>query len=104
MNKLQENATKIQESRKKFVSFESAIEVPLGITVLKDDGNVKGRIESADDKGVFTTIIDKPGKNKNSKYSYIEYKELYKNWVLETQPGDIMIAGKPDDSGIILPK
>lgn len=103
MNKLQENAEKIQENRKKFIAFESAIEVPLGITVVKDDGSVKGRIESADDIGIFTTITSRPGKTINKEYSFIEYKDLYKNWVLEMQPGDIMIAGKPDDSGIILP-
>ena len=103
MNKLQENAQRIADDRKKFVPFEDALEIPLGISVLKDDGSVKGRIESADDEGIYTTIVDKPGSTKNFSYSFIKYKELYKNWVMETQPGNIMIAGKPDDSGIIIP-
>ena len=104
MNKLQKNAEKINEDRKKFVPFEYAYEVLLGITVLKDDGSVKGRIECADDKGVFTTIRDDYGVDKNQKCSYINYKDLYKNWILETQPGNIMIAGKLDDSGLIISK
>ena len=96
MNKIQEQSEKINEERKKFVPFESAVEIPLGISALKDDGSYKCRIEAADNEQVYTSSDD-------PKYHLISFKDLYKNWIFELQPGQILIAGKPDDSGIIIP-
>ena len=70
------------------------MEVPLGITVIKDDGSIKGRVESADNKNIYTTM---------EKFPKLTFKTIYKDWLFETQPGNYMIAGKPDDSGIIVP-
>ena len=94
MNKLQQQAKQINDERKKYVKLE-CIEVPIGITVTKDDGNCKGRIEAADINGIYTTIKDE---------QFITYTELFNHWLFEIQPGDLRIAGKPDDSGIIIPK
>ena len=95
MNELQKQSLEIAEQKKKFIPLD-CVRMPIGVGITRDDGSYKCRVDLADNKGIIT--------NSNRKeYKTLTYKELFDNWLIEIQPGQIMVAGQPDDSGIIIP-
>jgi len=95
MNELQKIALEIVDQKKKMIPLD-CVRMPIGVGITKDDGSYKCRVETADEEGVKTNshVAD---------YSYLTYKQLFDNWFIEIQPGEIMAVGQPDNSGIIIP-
>lgn len=95
MNEIQKQSLEIAEQKKKFVPLD-CVRMPIGVGITRDDGNYKCRVDIANEKGIKTNADKK-------EYQSLTYKELFNNWLIEIQPGQIMVAGQPDDSGIIIP-
>ena len=93
MNKLIEQSEQIREARKKYRKFETH-EVPVGVILLKDDGSHKCIIQYVEKDHVGTS---------SKKYPTVKFDDMYKDWLLEIQPGQILVAGAPDDSGLVIP-